>query len=231
MQQPQATFDRPIERRPMKVRDLPFFTRGAAALARTGVTPNAISIMGLVVGVIGGVLLAGTAWFESDPARRLMWAAAAALVPLRGVFNILDGVVAVNEKVASRVGELYNEVPDRISDVAVFIGAGYAAGGDPVLGMGAAVLALFVAYVRAQARVAGAAQDYCGPMGKPGRIFLITLTGLWLAVAPSSWQLAWGPDQTWGLMAVALVVTMIGCVVTAGRRLIRAGRVLRGPGR
>jgi phosphatidylglycerophosphate synthase len=152
---------------------------------------------------------------------------AAVVVPLRGVFNILDGVVAVNENFASPVGELYNEVPDRVSDIAILIGAGYAAGGAAVLGVGAALLAVFVAYVRVQARVAGAAQDYCGPMAKPGRIFLITLTALWLGVAPASSQLAWGPDGSWGVMAAALLVIMVGCVITALRRLLRAGRFLR----
>ena len=228
MRDPIVTNEGGVERRPMKIRDRPFFTRSAAALARAGVTPNAISTMGLVVGILGGLALASTAWPESDTVRRVLWFVVAAVVPLRGVFNILDGVVAVNENIASPVGELYNEVPDRVSDIAVLIGAGYAAGGEPVLGLGAAVLAVFVAYVRAQARVGGAAQDYCGPMAKPGRIFLVTLTSLWLAVTPASWQLAWGPDGSWGLMAAALVVTMIGCVITAVRRLLRAGRSLRG---
>ena len=211
----------------MKVRDLQFFTRGAVALARTGVTPNAISIMGLVVGVVGGVLLAGTAWVESDLARRLMWFAAAALVPLRGVFNILDGVVAVNEKVASRVGELYNEVPDRVSDATMLIDAGYATGGDPVLGLAAAGLAVFVAYIRAQARVAGAPQDYCGPMAKPGRVLLIVVTAIYMAATPTAWHPSWGPGNSWGLMSATLVVVICGCIFTALRRLLRASRVLR----
>jgi len=96
-----------------------------------------------------------------------------------------------------------------------------------VLGVGAALLAVFVAYVRVQARVAGVAQDYCGPMAKPGRIFLIALTALWLGITPASLQLAWGPDGSWGLMAAALVAIMVGCVITAARRLLRASRFLR----
>jgi hypothetical protein len=64
-------------------------------------------------------------------------------------------------------------------------------------------------------------------MAKPGRIFLITLTALWLGVAPASSQLAWGPDGSWGVMAAALLVIMVGCVITALRRLLRAGRFLR----
>ncbi len=224
---PMVTNEAGIERRPMKIRDRSFFTRSAAWLARAGVTPNAISIMGMVVGILGGVALASTSWPQSDTVRRVLWCVAAVVVPLRGLLNILDGVVAVNENIASPVGEMYNEVPDRVSDVAILIGAGYAAGGEPVLGLGAAVLAVFVAYVRAQARVAGAAQDYCGPMAKPSRIFLVTLTALWLAVTPAIWQFSWGPEGSWGPMAAALGVIMIGCIITAVRRLLRAGRSLR----
>jgi phosphatidylglycerophosphate synthase len=227
MGDPAATYVSGIERRPMKIRERSFFTSNATALARAGVTPNAISIMGLVVGIAGGLVLASTVWPESDTVRRVLWLAAAVVVPLRGVFNILDGVVAVNENFASPVGELYNEVPDRVSDIAILIGAGYAVGGGAVLGVGAALLAVFVAYVRVQARVAGATQDYCGPMAKPGRIFLIALTALWLGITPASLQLAWGPDGSWGLMAAALVAIMVGCVITAARRLLRAGRFLR----
>jgi len=211
----------------MKIRDRPVFTKSAAALARAGLTPNTISTIGLAVGILGGLALASTVWTDNDAVRRVLWFVAAGVVPIRGVFNILDGVVAVNENIASPVGELYNEVPDRISDMAMLIGAGYAVGAEPVLGFGAAVLAMFVAYVRAQARVAGAAQDYCGPMAKPGRVLLITLTALWLAVTPASWQLGWGPDKSWGLMAATLLVIMIGCVITAARRLFRASRHLR----
>jgi phosphatidylglycerophosphate synthase len=52
-------------------------------------------------------------------------------------------MVAIEAGTASPVGELYNEVPDRVSDTATLIGAGYAVGGHPTLGYVAACLALF----------------------------------------------------------------------------------------
>jgi len=68
---------------------------------------------------------------------------------------------------------LYNEIPDRVSDAAICIGAGYGSGSLPELGYVAAVVALFVAYVRAQGAVAGAPQEFCGPMAKPQRMFTL----------------------------------------------------------
>lgn len=76
------------------------------------------------------------------------------------------------------MGELFNEVPDRVSDIAILIGAGYAAGGNATLGLLAALVAVLVAYVRAEGTVVGASQQYCGPMAKPERMVIILLAAL-----------------------------------------------------
>jgi phosphatidylglycerophosphate synthase len=134
-------------------------------------------------------------------------------------------MVAIEAAHASRVGELFNEVPDRISDAATLVGLGYAAGSAPQLGFLAAILAIFVAYVRAAVRVAGGPQDYCGPMAKQHRMFVVTLTALICAMIPSRWQAVLS-DMGWGLPAIALAVITAGCVITTIRRLLRAGRAL-----
>ena len=88
----------------------------------------------------------------------------------------------------SAVGELYNEIPDRVSDVAILVGLGYAAGGWPTAGWAASVAAVLTAYVRAQIVAAGGPQDFVGPMAKPQRMFLVTVTGLYCWAAPTHWQ-------------------------------------------
>ena len=45
-------------------------------------------------------------------------------------------------------GNRSNEVPDRIADLIILIAAGFAVGGSPTVGLLAAVVAVFVAYVR-----------------------------------------------------------------------------------
>ncbi len=47
--------------------------------------------------------------------------------------------------------------------VMVFIGIGYAVGGNILMGVVAALLAVFTAYVRATAKSVGAPNDFCGP--------------------------------------------------------------------
>jgi phosphatidylglycerophosphate synthase len=124
---------------------------------------------------------------------------------------------------------LYNEVPDRLSDSAVLIGVGYAAGGGPALGYVAALLAVLTAYVRALGRGAGRPQDFRGPMAKQQRMFLVTLLGFWMAAVPTGWA-AWRLDPqglSMGVPAMVLAVVALGCVVTCWRRLATLAASLR----
>jgi len=96
----------------------------------------------------------------------MFWLVAALGAQLRLTANMLDGMVALASGRDSKVGELYNEVPDRVSDAAVFIGAGYAWGGNVALGYIATILAIFTAYVRAAGKIAGAPNEFRGPNGQ-----------------------------------------------------------------
>lgn len=147
---------------------------------------------------------------------RPWWLAAAALIQLRLLCNMLDGMVALERGTASPVGELYNEIPDRVSDSAVLIGLGYALGGDVLLGYAAAIAAMFTAYVRAMGKCAGAPQEFCGPMAKPQRMFFVTVAALAMGAGLPH------PLATWTLLLVTA-----GSVVTALRRLARISRALK----
>ena len=210
------------DRRPVASRSLKAAVASARWLARRGVSPNAISVAGMVAGLFAGVALAMTGRV-AVPA--VAWLAAALLVQLRLVANMLDGMVAIESGRSSRLGELFNEVPDRISDSATLIGLGHAAGSIPWLGDLAAVLALFVAYVRSAARNAGAPHDFCGPMAKPHRMFVVTVVALLCAfIPPDRPAVLFAHGGGWPAVALALIAA--GCIVTAIRRLIRAGRHL-----
>lgn len=197
-------------------------------LASRGTSPHAISLAGMLACIAAGTCLAATgAWPDADPVvTRALWLAAAVLVQVRLVCNMLDGMVAVERDVASPVGELFNEIPDRISDLATLVGLGCAAGSDVTLGYVAAWLAVFVAYVRAAVRVAGAPADFGGPMAKPHRMALVTALGLFMALVPAAWR-PWTEAGGRGLPAVVLAVIAAGCVVTAVGRIARAAAALR----
>jgi len=157
---------------------------------------------------------------------RILWIIAALGAQLRLTANMLDGMVALASGRSSKVGELYNEVPDRISDAAVFIGAGFAWGGNIALGYIATILAVFTAYVRAAGKIAGAPNEFCGPMAKQHRMLVVTLICLYSAVTPRSWQVITLGDSQIGLVTLGLVVIVIGCVITVIHRLSRIAHVL-----
>ena len=158
---------------------------------------------------------------------RILWIIAALGAQLRLTANMLDGMVALASGRDSKVGELYNEVPDRISDAAVFIGAGFAWGGNIALGYIATILAIFTAYVRAAGKIAGAPNEFCGPMAKQHRMLVITLICLYSAVTPRSWQVITVSDSQIGLVTLGLIVIVLGCVITVIRRLSRIASALK----
>ncbi len=80
-------------------------------------------------------------------------------------------------------------------------------------------------FSRSAARNAGAPQDYSGPMAKPHRMFVVTVTALVCAIVSPAWPPALF-ENGGGWPVVGLTVIVAGSVVTAVRRLLRAGRFL-----
>ncbi len=168
--------------------------------------------------------------------------AGAGFIQLRLIANLLDGMVAVEGGKGGPTGDLWNEAPDRVSDAAIFLGAGYAAGSAPMLGLGAALVAVFVAYIRALGASVGAGQVFLGPMAKPHRMFIMTVTCLLVAIFPpkatewvslstvdaslhDTYYVVSGPH--FGLIAWALLIVIVGGVLTSIRRLQRIAAFLR----
>lgn len=184
----------------------------ADAVTRTGLSANAVSVTSVGFAAAGAAATALTAGADGV-GERCLWLAGGVCIQLRALCNLLDGMVAERRGTASAVGTLYNEVPDRLSDVAMFVGLG-AAGGAWALGWATACAAVLVAYVRAQAAAAGAGQDYGGPMAKPLRMHLVALGCLFMALKPE--------DLTPDHLNIVLWVVLVGCGITAIRRLVRS---------
>lgn len=206
------------DRRPIGARQWGWSQRTAKRMARQGFSPNGISVAGMICGLFGGVCFALTAQFPEW--QRLLWLGAAACMQLRLLANMFDGMVAIESGKASAVGELFNEVPDRVSDTAILIGAGYALGGNVVLGYAAACAAMFTAYVRTTGKAAGAPHFFSGPMAKQHRMALLTVCTIFLAILPAY-------AMHWSVLQVALgLITALG-LVTGLRRLRQIATYLR----
>jgi phosphatidylglycerophosphate synthase len=159
-----------------------------------------------------------------------LWLGGCLLIYLRLLANMFDGMVAIEGGKGTPEGPLYNEIPDRLSDLVTLVCAGYAGGGSMELGYLASCVALLVAYVRSMAVTAGAPNDFGGPLAKQQRMHVVVAGAIYTVLAPENWQPAWGPGGDWGIMAVALLIIMVGGALTALLRVRRAARWLRDSG-
>ena len=160
--------------------------------------------------------------------KRGCYLGAAALIQFRLLCNLIDGMVAVEGGMKSVVGDLYNDVPDRVSDAGTLIGAGLAISSSPTLGYIAAIVAVMTAYIRAVGKSLTGVADYRGPMAKQQRMALVTAGCVYLAFAPASWRPAFGVgNERWGVMAAVLAIVALGGVATCWRRLSAIARTLR----
>lgn len=220
------------QRREIPQRSTGWATRTADAMASVGLTPNQVSIGSVVAALAGASALIASAQV-GDGARAALLVVAALCMPLRLLLNMLDGMLAVEKGMHSPLGDLYNELPDRIADV-LFLGAagvaaaGVASVGGPggvdlglALGAVAAVLALFTAYIRTLGASLGVGNHFAGPLAKPARMWVLGATCLVASVEP------WLPWSTGSALLVGLGVIALGSLVTCVRRLRLIARDLR----
>jgi phosphatidylglycerophosphate synthase len=184
-----------------------------------GVRPNAVSIAGVVFAIGASVAFYAVPELTGGGRAALLLVAAAS-VQLRLLCNLLDGMLAVEEGFKSKTGEIFNDLPDRVADVFILVGAGYSVRYLPygaTLGWAAAVLALFTAYVRILGASLGVTQHFIGPMAKQHRMFTLTVVTLLAAVE----TLLGMPPLA---IRIGLAVIVAGSIVTAFRRARRLVR-------
>jgi phosphatidylglycerophosphate synthase len=195
-------------RRPLEVRKLKWAQNLAALLARHQISPNIISLLSVVFSVLAVWMyyLAVTSALE--------WAClllAAVCIQLRLLCNILDGMVAIEHHRRGKLGVLYNEIPERVSDVLIILGVGLYSWGQPFamsLAWGAALLAMMTAYLRILGAYLGTPQFFVGPMAQPHRMNLITAITALQMFLPSI-----------PVLYFSLYLMIAGLLVTCYRRL------------
>lgn len=149
-------------------------------LARIGVSPTFMTLVGLVIAVAGAIVIGVGA---------LAWGGVIALVG--SAIDGLDGSVA---RAAGRVtarGAYLDAVIDRLGEIAVLTGLAISQRGDArillltTLSMGAA---LMIPYVRAKADAVGV-EGRSGIMGRAERVILVTVGLVTGFVEPMLWIL------------------------------------------
>jgi len=208
------------KRRPIKSRDHSLAKSTARFLANAGISPNMVSVLSSIFSIFGFICFY-QAWQRQAPLYLLF---AALFVQLRLLCNLFDGMIAVEYNKASPTGEIYNDLPDRISDAFFIIGAGYFCQ-DQYLAIHIAwlttVFAILTAYIRVLGLSMGAPVFFSGPMAKPHRMFLLTIAAVIQAF------LIWGGKDI-AILYYALIVMMLGSFLTCVRRLGKISKFLNG---
>ena len=196
-------------RRPIKMRSARWARALAAAFAKFGVSPNQVSLFSVVCALAGSGLFLTEAFGPGSPWFLIF---AAICIQLRLLANMLDGLIAVEGGHQTKLGELYNEIPDRIADVFFLASAGYAsahAAWGIALGWSASVLAVGTAYIRALGARRGAAQDFCGPVAKQQRMFLLTVGSLGAA---GEHIVGWPRQSLFWMLVIINFGTLVTCI-------------------
>jgi phosphatidylglycerophosphate synthase len=203
-----------LNRRPVKSRGQKIFQDFAVWLVKRGFTPNQISIFSSVCAFVGAAAFLLAA--RTDGLWIYLWAFVA-LVGIQGrlVCNLLDGLMAVEGGLKTPTGELYNEIPDRVSDTLIFLGAAYGTLNSNIhmLGWLASLLAMATAYLRVLGAASGTRHFFAGPMAKQHRMFIMNICLIASVIEIKilgTWELSVG---------IALAVICLGSLLTCVRRL------------
>ncbi|MEO1724082.1 MAG: CDP-alcohol phosphatidyltransferase family protein [Pseudomonadota bacterium] len=207
-------------RRPQGARDRAVIRRLASRLAGAGISPNRISQAGLLAGILSGACL----WIGGRLGQPALLLLGAILIGLRLLANLLDGLVAIEGGRAAPDGPFWNEVPDRLSDAAILVGAGLAVG-EPALGWAAAALAILTAYLREAGVSLGLPPDFRGPFAKPQR-----MAGIAAGAILAAFLLILNTSHAPSAFSAALWLVTLGTALTALRRALtlRAALITRG---
>lgn len=185
---------------------------------RAGIHPDVFSYGSIVAAGIAGVLF----WQSARHPKYLILGVAFAM--LRLWLNMFDGMVAIAAGKSSKRGELVNDLPDRISDVIIFIGMAHSHWCHRLPGYWVAIMALLVAYVGLSGQAVGVQREYSGIMSKPWRIVLMSIAAIATSIQVHLDQPYWFGG--WLFLDWANFAIIAGCGQTIVVRLMRILRAL-----
>src|SRR5437899_2002568 len=154
----------PASRRP--IADIFRGTANAAVrfCVATRVHPDVISYLSIVASGLAALSFWKSAQFH------WLLIAGPGFCYLRLWFNMLDGMVALAAGKASWRGEILNDLPDRVSDILIFVGVAHSGLCHVLSGYWAALLAVLTAYVGMFGQAVGVQREFSGIMAKPWRM-------------------------------------------------------------
>jgi CDP-diacylglycerol---glycerol-3-phosphate 3-phosphatidyltransferase len=153
------------------------------SLAASGVTANQVTLAAALLSVAVGSCIA------VFPEKRWPLLVLPGFLFVRMALNAIDGMLAREHNMKSRLGAVLNEIGDVVADTALYLPLALVSGFSLWLVVIIAILAIVSEMTGVVAIQIGVARRYDGPMGKSDRAFVFGLLALLigLGVPAGSW--------------------------------------------
>lgn len=154
-------------------------------LRNWGVSPNLLTLLGIVLSLAMGIFA-----FYGD--RTIALILMPSVLLLRMALNALDGMMARQYNLQSKMGALLNEMGDVVSDIVLYYPLYVLFAMDQIWIMCFLLLSVLNEFAGLLGQALGGARRYDGPMGKSDRALVVgVLSLLFLFKAPIYWYLTW----------------------------------------
>jgi len=197
----------------------------ALGLGRLGLTPDALTLIGFAITVVGAILVA-----------QQLWLAGGVVIIFGGIFDMFDGTLARATGKVSRLGAFMDSVFDRAGEVIVYVGivAGLQSLGiadGALLAAAALGAAVMVSYTRAKSEglgfTAGTGMAAIGIMPREVRLLVLSagliVAGV-LGTTPYRFEDASGGGVAFpsgaSAILVALAIITVGATITVIQRIL-----------
>ena len=173
------------------------------------ITADHLNLAGLVSsGMMGTLFVFG----KNHPT---LFLAVPLFVFIRLATNALDGMVARKTGASSAIGEVHNEVLDRISDAVVILSIGMTGLGSMQLSSVVCAFMMLGSFIGLSSKAAGGRRIYDGVMGKPDRMVVVGALSF-IAVWYQS-SILWNAGL--GFMAAGALISCLQRYMIARREL------------
>ncbi len=175
-------------------------------LAKMGITPNQVTISAMVLSMVTGILIV---FFHHDT---FVFILIPIVMFVRMALNAIDGMLAKEHQMKSKLGNILNEVGDVFSDACLFLPFAFIPGFSAVLITSIVVVSIISEMTGVLGVVIGASRRYDGPMGKSDRAFIFGALALCVLIGFL--------NQLW--VTIILSVTLLLIIVNIFVRIRRS---------
>ena len=177
-------------------------------MAHIGITANQVTIFAIFISAASGLAIA------LNPHSSVPLLILPLVLFIRMGLNAIDGMLAREHNMQSKLGAILNELGDVISDTLLYLPFALLSVVNPILVIAIVIIAILTEMVGVISIQIGASRRYDGPMGKSDRAFVFGALALFLG-------LGWINSDAWinGILWIVLMLSII-TVINRSRKAL-----------